>query len=300
MCGMAYGPAPPSGTGQNGGPVDEAPNGVGAPVAREEHPEARGFGNQRRLRSELVIALVIILALPLTLVWGARELAGVVAMRLPASMDERLGQPTWEALRVSGQVCDDAGAQRYVESLAAPLLAALGETPFQFRFMLSSSDDVNAFALPGGYVVVNRGLLTQAESGEEVAGVLAHELSHVTLRHSTRRLAGSLGASAALALALGFVDIGAPAYTVAHLAGLHYERAQESEADEQGRRLLISAGISPIGMATFFERLSQSPTPPAIISTHPDPGDRAARARLAARDVEARLQLPRPPPLSCE
>jgi predicted Zn-dependent protease len=297
---MAYGPAPPSGTGQSGGPVDEAPNGVGAPGAPEEHPEARGFGNQRRLRRELVFALVIILALPLTLVWGARELAGLVAMRLPASMDERLGRPTWEALRVSGQVCEDVSAQRYVESLAAPLLAALGETPFQFRFMLSSSEDVNAFALPGGYVVVNRGLLTQAESGEEVAGVLAHELSHVTLRHSTRRLAGSLGASAALALALGFVDIGAPAYTVAHLAGLHYERAQESEADEQGRRLLISAGISPIGMATFFERLSQSPTPPAIISTHPDPGDRAARARLAARDMDPRLQLPRPPQLSCE
>jgi predicted Zn-dependent protease len=307
---MAYGPAPASGTGQNDGSDDEAPIGAGptgegpaqagAPGVPAEHPEARGFGNQRRLRSELIIALVIILALPLAVVWGARELAGFVAMRLPAGMDERLGRPTWEALRVSGQLCNDSEAQRYVESLAAPLLAALGETPFQFRFMVSSSDDVNAFALPGGYVVVNQGLLTQAESGEEVAAVLAHELSHVTLRHSTQRLAGSLGASAALALALGFVDIGAPAYTVAHLSGLHYERAQESEADEQGRRLLIGAGLSPLGMATFFERLSRSPAPPAIISTHPDPGDRAAAARLAARGIEPHRQLPSPPRLSCE
>jgi predicted Zn-dependent protease len=264
-----------------------------------EDPEARGFGKQRRLRGELVLGLLVVLALPLAVIWGTRELAGTVALRLPASMDQRLGQPTWEALRRSGQRCPDSRAQRYVEEIAAPLLGALGQTPFEFQFMVVDSDEVNAFALPGGYVVVNRALLAQAASGEEVAAVLAHELSHVTLRHNTRRLAGSLGVSAALALILGAVDIAAPAYGVAHLASLQYDRAGEKEADEHGRTLLLRAGISPLGMATFFERLRAAPSPPELFSTHPDPGDRAEAARLAARGFEPWLRLPVPAAAIC-
>jgi predicted Zn-dependent protease len=187
-----------------------------------------------------------------------------------------------------------------VRDVVAPLLAVLGPTPFEFQLMVATSEDVNAFALPGGFIVVNRGLLAAAESGEEVAAVLAHELSHVTLRHSTKRLAGSLGASAALAFVLGMVDLGAPAYTLAHLSGLGYERDQEREADEAGLTLLMRAGISPIGMATFFERSSSSLRPPEIVSTHPDPGNRAERARGAAATFQAEVQVPAPPIVSCE
>jgi predicted Zn-dependent protease len=247
-----------------------------------------------------VLALLVVVALPLALVLGARSLAELAAVRLPPSMDARLGRPTWEGLQLSGQRCVSPEAERYVASVAAPLLAALGPTPFQFQLMVAKADDVNAFALPGGYVVVNRGLLKEAESGDEVAAVLAHELSHVTLRHSTKRLAGSLGASAALALIFGMVDIGAPAFTVAHLSGLHYERDQEAEADQQGLGLLLGAGISPMGMATFFERISHSARPPEIISTHPDPGGRATRARRAAEGFQAKVRIPAPPDVLCE
>jgi predicted Zn-dependent protease len=288
---MAYGQAPPGG-GESQGP---------RPVTGEaEHPEAHGFGSRQRWRKELMLGLVLLVALPFIAVWAARWLAESVALRLPPSMDARLGRPTWEALELGGQRCKDDSAQRYVQELVEPLLIALGETPFEFRFMLSKSEEVNAFALPGGYVVVNLGLLRNAESGDEIAAVLAHEISHVTSRHATQRLAGSLGARAALALVLGFVDLGAPAYTVAHLAGLQYERRQESEADEQGRALLARAGLSPLGMATFFERLSAAPRPPEIISTHPDPGDRAEKARRDASMFKARLTLPDPPEVSCE
>jgi predicted Zn-dependent protease len=267
----------------------------------DEPLEAHGFGNRPwRMRLEFAVLVALLVGLPLAVIWGARAAAASLALRLPPSMDERLGRPTWEALRASPEHCRDRMAERYVEQVAAPLVAALGATAFQFRFIVVDSDSVNAFALPGGYVVVNSGLLARAENGDEVAAVLAHELSHVTLRHSTQRLAGTLGTSAALSLLLGGVDLGAPAYTLAHLAGLGYERAQESAADESGRALLMRAGISPLGMASFFSRLADTASPPELLSTHPDPGDRAARAREQAKGFEARLTLPPPPAFKCQ
>jgi predicted Zn-dependent protease len=272
-----------------------------APPNEDEHPEAHGFGSQRRrLRTELVLLAVLVLGLPLAVIAGARAGAAQLALRLPPSVDAQLGRPTWEVLKASPERCADAGAERYVEELAAPLVGALGETPFRFQFIVVAAESVNAFALPGGYVVVNSGLLESARSGEEVAAVLAHEISHVTERHSTQRLAGTLGAGAALGLLLGFVDIGAPAYTLAHLAGLRYERSQELEADQKGRALLMRAGISPGGMATFFERLQDSLAPPELLSTHPDPGDRASEARAAAATFRARVSLPPVPPVKCD
>lgn len=265
-----------------------------------EHPEAHGFGSQRRWHRELLILLVLLVSLPLLVVWGARRLAEAAAVRLPPSLDEQLGRPSWEALKLSGQRCGNPAAGRYVEELVAPLLAGLGDTPFHFELMVVDDPNVNAFALPGGFIVVNSGLLAEARSGEEVAAVLAHELSHVTLRHSTKRLAGGLGVSGALALLFGFVDLGTPAYTLAQLAGLSYERGQEREADEHGLALLERAGISPLGLATFFERLSSSPRPPELISTHPDPGGRAERARAAASAFQPRVTLPPPEGVSCE
>jgi beta-barrel assembly-enhancing protease len=264
-----------------------------------EHPEARGFGSRRRWRWELVLVAALVVSIPLVVIWGARALAEAAAMRLPPELDAKLGRPTWEALRVSGQRCEDPAAERYVAGLMQPLIEALGATPFRFELMVVDDAEVNAFALPGGYVIVNSGLLSEARSGEEVAGVLAHELSHVTERHGTRRLAGSLGVGVALGLALGLVDLGAPAYTVAELAGLRYERGHESEADARGQALLERAGISPLGMATFFERLSQAATLPELLSTHPDPGGRAAQARLAARGFQPRLSLPAPGSVAC-
>jgi predicted Zn-dependent protease len=264
-----------------------------------EHPEAQGFGSQRRWPRELLILLGLVVSLPLIVIWGARGLAEAAAVRLPPAMDEKLGRPSWEALKLSGQRCADPAAQRYVAGLLEPLIGALGETPFRFELMLVDAPEVNAFALPGGFIVVNSGLLAEARTGEEVAGVLAHELSHVTSRHSTKRIAGGLGVSAALALVLGGIDIGAPAYTLSYLASLGYERGQEREADEQGQALLERAGISPLGMATFFERLSSSPRPPELLSTHPDPGDRAERARAAAADFQPRVELPPPAGVAC-
>lgn len=284
---MSDAPAPPPRTE---GPHDPSP---------AAHPEAHGFGSQRRWPREIAILGLLLVTLPLLAIWGARGLAEAAAVRLPPAMDEKLGRPSWEALKLSGQRCENPAAQRYASGLLDPLVGALGETPFRFELMVVDSAEVNAFALPGGFVVVNSGLLVEARTGEEVAAVLAHELSHVTLRHSTKRIAGGLGVSAALGLVFGIVDIGAPAYTLSYLSSLGYERGQEREADEHGQALLERAGISPLGMATFFERLASAPSPPELLSTHPDPGERAARARAAAEGFQPRMVLPPPAGVAC-
>jgi predicted Zn-dependent protease len=279
--------------------IGDATRGEAASPGLPEHPEARGFGRRRRWQWELVLVLALVVSIPLVSIWGARVLAESAAGHLPPEMDAKLGFPTWEALQLSGQRCENPAAERYAEGLLRPLVEALGPTPFAFQLMVVDDPVVNAFALPGGYIVVNSGLLSKADSGEEVAGVLAHELSHVTERHSTRRLAGRLGVSAVFALLLGQVDLGWPAFTVAELAGLRYDRGHESDADERGQELLKRAGISPLGMATFFERLSDAPYLPMLLSTHPDPGGRAESARRAARNFQPSVSLPDPVGLGC-
>jgi predicted Zn-dependent protease len=264
-----------------------------------EHPEARGFGSSRRPRWELGLVIGLLMVIPAALLWGARGLAELVALRLPPGLDAHMGMPTWESLKLSGEMCDDRAGGDYVQRVMVPLLDALGPTPFNFQAGVVDAAEVNAFALPGGFLLVNSGLFGEAQNGDEVAAVLAHEISHVTARHSTRRLASKLGTGAALALIFGIVDFGAPAYTLASLADLGYDRDQEREADELGIALLMRAGISPLGLATFFERTGQELHPPELLSTHPDSGDRAQRARQAAEGFQARVTVPPPPALRC-
>jgi predicted Zn-dependent protease len=264
-------------------------------------PEAEGFGRKRgRGRLELAFVVLLVVGLPVVAIVSVRALAEMAAMRLPPELDARFGEPTWLGIKASGQLCQSPGPVRYVEQVAEPLLEALGKTPYTFRFAVARSDAVNAFALPGGFVVVNMGLLKASETGGEVAAVLAHELSHVTERHGTRRLAGQLGLGAALAIVFGTLDVAAPAQSLSALANLSYDREQEREADRRALALLKRADLSPASLGVFFDRLAAEARPPELLSTHPDPGGRAQRARSAALGVVASRELSGPQGLHCD
>lgn len=268
------------------------------PTAADHDPEAGGFGNEHgRMRLEWLAVLLVVVGTPLALVWSARSVARWVASSLPPSMDAAIAQPTWQALRTASSECG-AAPNEYVRRVAQPLLDAL-ESPFDFEFLVVDSDEVNAFALPGGYVVVNMGLLQAAESGEEVAAVIAHELHHVTLRHGTERILAETGTYTLLTFFFGGGDLQAPAFTLSELASLDYDRDQEAAADTGAHALLKKAGISPAALATFFDRLSGLTVPPAVLSTHPDPGKRANDARAAAEGFAPRVELPNPSGLRC-
>lgn len=196
----------------------------------------------------------------------------------------------------------DNELQAYITNIGNKL-QAVSELPDQkFTFTLLNSDVVNAFALPGGYVYISRGLMALAENEAEVAGVLAHEIGHVTARHSAQRysrgvgaqigvagasiLAGVFGGSNAAKLTQQALGTGAQAY----VAG--YSRKQEFQSDELGVRYLTRAGYDPRAMATFLEKLGrhselsrklagqEGQQDPATnwFSTHPRTPDRVRRA----------------------
>lgn len=167
-----------------------------------------------------------------------------------------------------------------------------------FTIKVIDSDEVNAFALPGGFFYVNRGLILAAENESELAGVMAHEIAHVTARHAMENQGkGALMQYGMLATIILGVPVAAPVLQngggiLAALGMLKFSRGAEEEADRLGVQYLYAAGYDPTGMATMFEKLaSQNKKKPGSIaklfSTHPQSTDRRdASVALAARFPE--------------
>lgn len=134
-----------------------------------------------------------------------------------------------------------------------------GKQPYDLKIYIWPEDTVNALALPGGSIVVFQGLLNQAESPEELAGVIAHEIQHVLLRHSTRGILRNLAQNMILTLLIG--DVNAVMEGIVSLAGeletLGLSREMEAEADRKGMELILAANIDPHGMIRIFEKLTQ-------------------------------------------
>jgi predicted Zn-dependent protease len=164
-------------------------------------------------------------------------------------------------------------------------------TRLRYRWFVADRPEVNAFAAPGGVVVVFRGLVQAAETPEEVAGVLAHEVAHAELRHGLRATVKGMGFRALLALALGDLSGTALEAMVADLTELRFSRDAEREADAEGLRRLAAARIDPRGMVRFFERVRDEAgaAVPALLSTHPAPAERleALRRETAALRIDA-------------
>ena len=172
---------------------------------------------------------------------------------------------------------------KLVEGTALAMVRDLGskltkDSRHKFQFFVVEDTSVNAFAMPGGFVVVHTGLLQLAETPEEVAGVLAHEVQHIEQRHSLLSIAKSLGFSAAASLLLG--DASAAVSLGGELLQLKFSRDHETEADREGLKSLVAAKINPVGMRDFFAKMAaQSQLNFGLLATHP-----ASKERMAAID----------------
>jgi beta-barrel assembly-enhancing protease len=246
-------------------------------------------------------ARTLLLAIVLALVLGAGVLvveARALALRaVPLEWEVAAGDAAWESHSASVTPVRDAELQAFIEETGRRLLATRAErAPYEFRFHVVRDDEVNAFAFPGGVVVVNTGLLTHAATPDEVAGVLAHELAHVLKRHSLEAALDQVGVLVALGL---LVDSGASfleLQTALSLLDLKFSRDHEREADALGLEMLHAAGLDPTAMSAFFERLAREgeamPDALHLLATHPASQERADA--IAERAKKLAPAVPRP------
>ena len=185
--------------------------------------------------------------------------------------------------------CNAPKVDAYLTQLGTRLAQKLptGGVQYPFEFHCVNDKAINAFALPGGYVFVNRGAIEAADNEAQLAGVMAHELSHVALRHGTNQASKAMLAETGLGIfgaVFGDSTGGALVTTLGTFAAggvlLRYSRTAESQADVMGTQVLYDSGYDPRAMAQFFEKLeaeSKGKNPPEFFSDHPNPEHRVER-----------------------
>ncbi|WP_288108945.1 M48 family metalloprotease [Limnobacter sp.] len=213
--------------------------------------------------------------------------------------EKKLGDLIMRDYRTFGQINDDSEITGFLNRFGAKIVTAAGASPSDFEFFLVTDKTINAFALPGGHIGVNSGLIASAHTESELASVLAHEVGHVTQRHIARMysqqkqtslvsaaaiIAGILLASSNPDAAQGVIAAGA-GYSVNQQ--LSFSRDSEREADRVGFATLEAAGFNPQGMVDFFGRLQKSArlyenNAPAYLQTHPLTAERIADIRNRA------------------
>ncbi|MBL8258321.1 MAG: M48 family metalloprotease, partial [Candidatus Competibacteraceae bacterium] len=183
--------------------------------------------------------------------------------------EQRLGLDIMRRLRERGLIMDDVELNAYLDSIGQSIVTYADQNGVPFTFFLVRSGGINAFALPHNFIGINAGLLLATQREDELAGVIAHEIAHVSQRHIVRAiadmkrmalpLAAAMVASAALAAASKQAGqaamVGSMAASAQHQ--ISFTRANEQEADRIGMRLLAKAGFDPRGMSDFFAKLER-------------------------------------------
>lgn len=260
-------------------------------AAVRRHSAAGGRG--------LVIALTVgAVATALVVFVGIPMASGPLARATPLTYESRMGDNYNAQISTIFPTCEDEAGQAVLQGLADQL-ATQAQAPFPIRVRAVHAPMINAFALPGGHILVTGDLIDAAESPDEVAGVLAHEIAHVERRHVMQSVWRSLGAGMLLDLVVGGgTGAGQQAVLLAGQASeLSFGRQAETEADEMGRDFLHRAGLSSRGMGDFFERMAedeiQAPDQVDEVSewwmTHPNTERRIAAARAAQQDGASAL-----------
>jgi predicted Zn-dependent protease len=220
--------------------------------------------------------------------------------------DERqIGRMIVRGLRDSDQILEDPEVSEYIQSIGSRLSSQANNGNQRFTFFTVRDNTINAFALPGGFIGVNSGLLLETKNESELAGVLAHEIAHVTQRHIARSLAAQsrsslVSTAAMLAAILVGAAVGggdaamagmAAAQSLAIQQQISFTRANETEADRVGLGILAHSGFDPNGMPAFFETLSRRAGSselniPEMLRSHPVTSTRIAETKERAQQLD--------------
>jgi predicted Zn-dependent protease len=213
------------------------------------------------------------------------------------AQEVQLGQQMDPEVRAEMGLYPDTGWQEYVQGVGMRLAKASERPDLPWQFAVVDVSAVNAFALPGGYIYITRGLLAHLDSEAEMAGVLGHEIGHVTARHAARAYTRQASVGIGAAVTSLFFPEAAP-YAAAAQTGLgvlflKYDRAQEVQSDSLGVRYAAKEGWQPSGMASVLDTLgrisaaSDSRGVPNWLSTHPLPADRVTKVSADVAAAEA-------------
>lgn len=240
------------------------------------------------------------------------ELGDSSQVDLSPAQERKLGEEVIHQARMRGAIMDDPEVNDYLNDLGQRLVAALPDARMDFQFFAVNDKEINAFALPGGFVGVNTGLILLTQTESELASVLGHEISHVTQHHIARMIASQkdtmLMQLGALAVAILAAKAGgssgdqaaqaaiASAQALSIQQQLNFTRAHEYEADRIGFQRMVAAGFDPNAMASFMKRMQDATRfsdsgAPSYLRSHPVTSERIAEAEARAQGVPYR-QVP--------
>jgi len=262
---------------------------------------------QRLVAAIVALTLLVPTSAPAATGDDLPDIGGPANSILSRELEVQIGRSIFRSLVDTNRVMSDPEIQEYIQDVGSKLAAQAQDGEYQFTFFVVNDPAINAFALPGGYIGVHSGLLLASASESELAGVLAHEVSHVTQRHISRAVfANQRNSILTMAAMLGAILLGAvggggdaatgaiaAAQSVAAQQQINFTRANEYEADRVGVGVLAAAGFDPMGMPDFFETLARQTGPlasqaPEFLRTHPVTVNRIAETR------ERAASLPRP------
>ena len=242
------------------------------------------------------IALVAVAFMPLSAI--AQTQIKYHSNKYSVQDDVQLGRRAAQEVEQQFPLMRDSQVQNYVERVGRRLVSAIPSQfqhpEFQYNFRVVNARDINAFALPGGPMFVNRGMIEAARTEGEMAGVMAHEISHVALRHGTAQatkgqkyglLAGIAGIAGTI---LGGSQVGQLAQAPFAVYLLKFSREYETEADVLGAQILARAGYDPRDLANMFRTIEQQGGGGGggFLSDHPSPSDRYARINREAQMLQ--------------
>jgi predicted Zn-dependent protease len=230
---------------------------------------------------------------------------------LSLSEEQELGEAFMRNIRRTAPLIEDPEVETYIQNLGQHLVSYLESAPYDFTFFVLNAREINAFAVPGGYIGIHAGLITAADNENELASVVAHEIAHISQRHISRSFEKSQNVSlltmatimAAILLAGDSGDASMAALSTGMAASyqtqLNFTRAHEKEADRIGIQLLAAANYDPRGMPHFFEKLHQESRyrtsgMPEILQTHPVTINRISEATSRAENYPMRGEVDQP------
>lgn len=270
----------------------------GAPPWFVDQVRALIGAHRRRWALSRSVVLGVVAALLLAvglLLANARALA---LRAVPPDLETAAGRAMFDALGAELDLSADPALQTFVEQTGRRLLAARPDAPYEFRFHVERSPEVNAYALPGGDLIITTGLIAAAGSPDEVAAVIGHEVGHVLERHSLKRVIDGVGLFTAVVLVFDPSTLRSARvlYKLADLVQMKFSRDEEREADRIGLDLVHRAGLDVMAASRFFARLAELEGPASaavgLSSTHPASAERAQDLARRAALLPATPQVP--------